>query len=139
MTDPAPRLPIIVLVAPQHADVLEDEFGRYRRDYDVRTTSSAEETSALLGQARAESTPVALVVSESRLPDSEVHVALHAWRGAMPTARRIVTAHWDNFMVDAEALRPGLATGKYDAFLLLPRGVGDLPRALRAGLRRRAA
>ena len=125
MSDPAPRQPLIVLVAPAHADVLEDEFARYRRDYDIRTTASSEETVTLLTAARADGVPVALLVSESRLPDSEVHLALHAWRGVLPTARRIVVAHWDHFMADADALRPGLATGKYDAYLLMPRGARD--------------
>ena len=32
--------PSIVIVAPGHADTLTDEFGRYARDYDVRTTTS---------------------------------------------------------------------------------------------------
>jgi thioredoxin reductase (NADPH) len=125
VTDPAPSLPIIVLVAPEHADVLEGEFARYLRDYDIRTTSSSKDTAALLTQTRAEGRAVALLVSESRLPDSEVHPALHEWRGIVPTARRIVVAHWDHFMADAEALRPGLATGKYDAYLLMPRGARD--------------
>lgn len=118
-------LPLIVLCAPEHADVLESEFGRYRRDYDLRLTGSMEETADLLFQARADGIPISLLVSESRLPDSEVHAALHVWRGIVPTARRIVAAHWDHFMADAEKLRPGLATGKYDAFLLMPRGVRD--------------
>jgi thioredoxin reductase (NADPH) len=125
VTDPAPRLPLIVLVAPEHADVLESEFGRYHRDYDVRVTGSSADAEALLAEARSAGTPVALLVSESRLPDSEVHPALHRWRGLVPTARRIVTAHWDHFMADADALRPGLSSGKYDAFLLMPRGARD--------------
>ena len=54
VTDPAPSLPIIVLVAPEHADVLEGEFARYLRDYDIRTTSSSKDTAALLTQTRAE-------------------------------------------------------------------------------------
>jgi thioredoxin reductase (NADPH) len=125
VSDPAPRLPIILLVAPAHEAVLRDEFGRYLRDYDVRCVDSAEAASALLREARASDHPVALLVSESRLPDSEVHHALHAWRGVLPTARRIVVAHWDHFTTDAETLRPGLATGKYDAYLLMPRGARD--------------
>jgi hypothetical protein len=36
-----PRLPLIVLCAPEHAEVLEGEFGRYRRDYDIRTATTA--------------------------------------------------------------------------------------------------
>ena len=125
MSDPAPRLPIILLVAPAHEDVLRGEFERYVRDYDLRCVASADEASALLRDARAGNQPVALLVTESRLPDSEVHHALHAWRGVLPTARRIVVAHWDHFMADAEVLRPGLATGKYDAYLLMPRGARD--------------
>jgi thioredoxin reductase (NADPH) len=125
VTDPAPRLPVIVLCAPEHSDVLESEFGRYVRDYELRVTRSAEETSRLLADTRAAGGQVALLVTESRLPDGQVHMAMHAWRGIVPTARRIVAAHWDHFMDDAAALRPGLATGKYDAYLLMPRGARD--------------
>mgnify|MGYP003511249526 CR=1 FL=1 len=35
--------PSIAIVAPGHADTLTDEFGRYARDYDVRTTTSVGE------------------------------------------------------------------------------------------------
>jgi thioredoxin reductase (NADPH) len=125
VSEPAPRLPLIVLVAPEHADVLRDEFGRYARDYDIRCTAGAAETSTLLGDARAAGIPVALVVSESALPDSEMFPAIAAWRSVVPTARRVVAAHWSRFMLDADALRAGLATGKYDAYLLMPRGVRD--------------
>jgi thioredoxin reductase (NADPH) len=116
---------MILLCGPENADLLADEFGRYSRDYEIRTTMTAAETADVLTQARADGVPVALLVTESRLPDSEVHQALHVWRGILPTARRIVAAHWEHFMADAEALRPGLATGKYDAYLLMPRGVRD--------------
>ena len=37
----------------------------------------------------------------------------------------MITAHWERFIVDADALRPGLAKGKYDAYLLMPRGIRD--------------
>ena len=43
----------------------------------------------------------------------------------MPTARRIIAAHADHFRERADELRHGLATGKYDAYLLMPRGVRD--------------
>jgi thioredoxin reductase (NADPH) len=121
----APRLPLIVLVAPEHEDVLRDEFGRYARDYEIRCVRTAAEASTLLRQARGDGTPVPLVVTESRLPDSDMFPAFAEWRSIVPTARRIVAAHWGHFMVDADALRPGLATGKYDAYLLMPRGVRD--------------
>src|SRR3954454_24484863 len=116
---------MIVLVAPEHETVLYDEFGRYTRDYDIRCTASGTETADLLRSARSDGHPVALIVTESQLPDSEVFAAFAEWRSILPTTRRIVAAHWSRFMLDADPLRPGLATGKYDAYLLMPRGVRD--------------
>jgi len=116
--------PLIVLCAPSHADVLETEFSRYAADYDVRTTSGSGETLDLLTSLPAES-QVALLVSETELPDEHVLRAFHAWRSVVPTARRIITAHMEQFRARADELRPGLATGKYDAYLLMPRGVRD--------------
>ena len=51
--------------------------------------------------------------------------AFHEWRSVVPTAKRIVAAHVDHFRERADELRHGLATGKYDAYLLMPRGVRD--------------
>ena len=68
---------------------------------------------------------VALFVLESRLPDMEIYPAIGKIRESVPTARRVVVAHWENFRTDAADLRHGQATGKYDAFLLMPRGVRD--------------
>ena len=68
---------------------------------------------------------VALFVLESELPDMERLPGDRRIRQVVPTARRVVVAHWENFRRDAEALRAGQATGKYDAFLLMPRGVRD--------------
>jgi thioredoxin reductase (NADPH) len=125
VTDEARRNPIILLVVPEHEDVLHDEFQRYVRDYEIRCVRTASEASDVLRTARAEGHPVALLVSESQLPDSEMFPAIAEWRSIVPTARRIVTAHWSRFMLDADPMRPGLATGKYDAYLLMPRGVRD--------------
>jgi thioredoxin reductase (NADPH) len=119
-----PRNPLIVLVAPYHADVLESQFGRYAADYDIRTTHSAAETDELLSSLGHEDR-VALLVSETELPDGYVLQAVHGWRKRVPTARRIIAAHVDHFRQRAEELRHGLATGKYDAYLLMPRGVRD--------------
>ena len=43
----------------------------------------------------------------------------------VPTARRVVAAHWDYFLDDGPGLRAGMAKGKYDAYLLMPRGRRD--------------
>ncbi len=37
----------------------------------------------------------------------------------------MIAAHVDAFLDDADALRPGMAKGKYDAYLLMPRGMRD--------------
>jgi thioredoxin reductase (NADPH) len=117
--------PAIILVSETHADFLDDEFGRYRRDYDIHAVTSAGAAADLAHSVQASGGQVALFVSESVLPDSGVFEAFHLWRQAVPTARRLVVAHWERFLDDAETLRPGLAKGKFDAFLLMPRGVRD--------------
>lgn len=118
-------LPAIVLVSEEHADFLIDEFGRYRRDYDLRAARSVAETKGLLDELRADGVPVPLIVAQSVLPDAQVLAAFASWRSAVPTARRLVVAHVDRFLIDGPALRAGMAKGKYDAFLLMPRGVRD--------------
>ncbi|MCW2828331.1 MAG: thioredoxin reductase [Marmoricola sp.] len=119
-----PRNPLIILCAPNHAAILERQFLRYVQDYDVRTTTSSAETLDLLRGLDADA-QVALLVAETEIPDDHVLRAFHAWRSVVPRARRIVTAHYDQFRARADELRPGLATGKYDAYLLMPRGVRD--------------
>jgi len=117
--------PAIILVSATRADFLRDEFGRYARDYALFAVTTAAEAETLAQRLVDEGHPIALFVTESRLPDAPMFVALHQWRVVVPTARRLVAAHWDDFLEDAEALRPGLVTGKYDAFLLMPRGQRD--------------
>ena len=48
-----------------------------------------------------------MFVTDSRLPDVQhMFEAMHRWREVVPTARRVVAAHWDYFLQDAAALRP---------------------------------
>ena len=117
--------PTILLVSEQHADLLLDQFGRYARDYDLRVARSCAEALATTEEVVASGGTVALFVADSRTPDAHVLEAFGAWRAVVPTARRLIAAHWEHFLADAEGLRPGLAKGKYDAYLLMPRGVRD--------------
>ena len=122
MADPA-----IILVSEHHAGVLLEEFeSRYQRDYDLRTatnTAQAEDVAREIGDAGG---LVAMFVADSRLPDVDhIFEAIHRWRVVVPTARRVVAAHWDHFLADGPGLRIGLAKGKYDAYLLMPRGKRD--------------
>jgi thioredoxin reductase (NADPH) len=118
-------MPALILVSPEHADELADEFGRYRRDYDIHTAASTAEAEVLAQRIVDEGGQVAMFVAESQLPDAHVLEAFGRWRTVVPTARRLVAAHWSRFLTDAPALRAGLAKGKYDAYLLMPRGVRD--------------
>lgn len=120
-----PQHPAIILVSENRVDLLRDEFGRYVRDYELFSATTAAEAEAIAQRLVDEQQQVALFVTEARLPDVPVLVALHRLREVVPTARRLVAAHWEDFLEVAEALRPGLVTGKYDAFLLMPRGQRD--------------
>ena len=117
--------PAIILVSGNHLDVLEQQFARYALEYDVRPAASAADAKHQALDVLDAGGQVALFVIESELPDMEVYPAIGKIRQAVPTARRVVVAHYTNFRRDAEALRAGQATGKYDAFLLMPRGVRD--------------
>jgi thioredoxin reductase (NADPH) len=119
--------PAIILVSEHHADVLFEEFqSRYARDYDLRTAHSAAEAEAIAQEIRDADGQVALFVTDSRLPDTDhIFEAIHRWRQVIPTARRVITAHWDYFVDDGPPLRIGMAKGKYDAYLLMPRGRRD--------------
>jgi thioredoxin reductase (NADPH) len=117
--------PAIVLVSGDHLDVLEQQFARYADEYDVRPAANATDAERQALDVLDAGGQVCLFVIESVLPDMEIYPAIARIRQAVPTARRVVVAHWENFRRDAEALRAGQATGKYDAFLLMPRGIRD--------------
>jgi thioredoxin reductase (NADPH) len=119
--------PAIILVSEHHADTLLEVFyRRYGHDYTLRSARSCTEAEKLAQELKDGGESVALFVSDSRLPDvPHMFEAVHRFRLVVPTARRIITAHWDYFLADAEELRPGLARGKYDAYLLMPRGNRD--------------
>lgn len=117
--------PAIVLVSEHHVDDLQDAFGRYEREYDVRCARSCAEAEEVARDIVAGGGTVAMFVAESVLPDCHVLEGFHRWRAVVPNARRMIAAHWDRFLADAPALRAGMAKGKYDAYLLMPRGTRD--------------
>ncbi len=118
------RTPLVVVCAPEHPDVLRAQLARYAQEYDLRFTTSSAETRSLLAGLD-DDDRVALLVTETELPDDYVLRAFHEWRSLVPSAKRVVAAHVDHFRDRAEELRHGLSSGKYDAYLLMPRGVRD--------------
>lgn len=117
--------PIILLVSGDHLDVLTAHFRRYDAEYDVRAAGSAAEATATVAEAVETGQPVAMVVSDSQLPDQDLLAALHDWRTLVPTSRRIVAIPIARFAADTAELRPALQKGKFDTHLLLPQGLRD--------------
>lgn len=117
--------PALVLIAPDHPDEMRAGLARYTAEYDVRLARSCREALETTHAIVADGGTVAMFVSESVLPDADVLLCFHKLREKVPTARRVIAAHWDRFLADAPGLRAGMAKGKYDAFLLMPRGTRD--------------
>jgi len=117
--------PTILLVSELRGDLLAGEFGRYVRDYEVRTATTAAEAEHHAQDIRGAGGQVALLVTESALPDADVLDALDRWRAVVPTARCLVAAHVEGFLDESEAVRRGLANGAFDAWVLMPRGARD--------------
>lgn len=120
-----PSAPAIVLVSADHADELCTPFNRYLTEYRVECVGSALGAIALLSSIRSQGDSVALIVTDSQLPDMHLMEAIGAFRSVVPTARRVVAVHWSRFTTDTPALRPALQKGKFDASLLMPRGARD--------------
>jgi thioredoxin reductase (NADPH) len=119
------RRPALILVSELRGDLLADEFGRYARDYEVHTTTSAAQAEHLAESICDAGGQVALFVTESALPDADVLDGLDRWRTVVPTARRLVVARVSGYLDESEELRRGLTDGVFDAWLLMPRGPRD--------------
>ena len=90
--------PTILLVSELRGDLLAGEFGRYVRDYEVQTATSAAEAEHHAKDIRGAGGQVALMVTESVLPDADVLDAFDRWRAVVPTARCLVAAHVEGFL-----------------------------------------
>ncbi len=127
MIDPRPH---IILVSRDDLDELVHVFHRYTDDYAVDATAAPHEAVELTRKIVAAGAQVALYVIDSRAGGDEdilhsLYVAFTAAGTLQPGARRIVTGRWVNFLTDSPVLRPALAKGKFDAWLLTPRGPRD--------------
>ncbi|MDN5562592.1 MAG: FAD-dependent oxidoreductase [Luteococcus sp.] len=122
---PSTARPSIVIISPEHCDHLLDEFGRYARDYELHCAPDAEQACQVMRSINADGGDVALIVSDSLLPDAEVADAFEQWRALEPNARRLVFTPWERFAETVPLLRTHLARSVFDASLLMPRGVRD--------------
>ena len=90
--------PAIILVSQNHADFLADEFGRYRRDYDIHAVTIGERRRRPGPRDPGERRTGRAVRLRVVLPDSDVYMAFHLLAQVVPTARRLVVAHWERFL-----------------------------------------
>lgn len=114
-----------MVVSARHSDLLIEQFRRYAYDYEVVATGSADEAAERAQQLAGDGRHVALFVVDVECPDTEPLAAVRQLRATVPTARRLVTAHRDQFLAQGAALRRGMATGLVDAYLLMPQGARD--------------
>jgi thioredoxin reductase (NADPH) len=126
MTESPRQKPVILLVATEASrDILENEFrGRYARDYDVRTLlgpgGALEATTALLDDGRR----IALL-GVDHLLDGDALALVDELRRLSPSSRRIVLVSAGAFRESLDVLRPALAVGRLDTYLLIPQGPRD--------------
>lgn len=125
MADAPLDRPTIVVVSPEHADLLVDELGRYARDYELQVARSAREGLLLLMGLRDAGARVPLVVIDSSLQDYDVVDAVAALRIKSPDSRRLVVSHWSVFRTESKRLVSAMARGAFDGYHLMPRGARD--------------
>jgi thioredoxin reductase (NADPH) len=126
MTESPRQKPVILLVATGASrDVLEDEFrSRYSRDYDVRTLLGPGGCVEAATQLVADGRRIALLGVDHAL-DGDALDLVDELRRLSPTSRRIVLVSSGTFREALEVLRPALAVGRLDTYLLIPQGPRD--------------
>ena len=124
--DPTSRPPVILVVAtPARRDRLEQEFAnRYARDYDLRVVAGPAEACALVPELAARGSQVALLAVDHDVDGGSLDL-MDELRALSPTSRRIVLVGVDTFRAAVADLRPALAQGRLDTYLLVPQGPRD--------------
>lgn len=93
MTDNGIRMtmkPMILVVAAQYAEVMEGEFSRYKRDYEVVVVPTLADGLRQAQRAIAFNGQIALVAAESCLADTPGLVALDCIHALSPTVKRVL-------------------------------------------------
>jgi thioredoxin reductase (NADPH) len=127
MTTPARVRPAIVLVvAAEHLPVVDSEFARYARDYDILCADDADGGRELVRQALADGQPVALLGVGWAVPGVEVGLdLLDELHSLVPAARRICLTSRGDYGLSLPKLREALGRGRIDTYLLIPQGPRD--------------
>lgn len=118
--------PVILLITADHREQVEHEFAsRYQGDYVVEVAGGLGEAVALAQSLMARSAPVAMIAVESSLPDAEGLVTIDCLHALIPTARRFLLIHWEDWIATRESVREAYAAGRIDVSLAIPRGSRD--------------
>ena len=126
MTETPRRAPVILLVTTEASrDGLVDEFAsRYTRDYDVRTLVGLSGAAEVVTEVVADGAQIALIGVDFAL-EGDPLATMDELRRLSPTSRRIVLVEFGTFQQALEDLRPALAVGRLDTYLLIPQGPRD--------------
>jgi thioredoxin reductase (NADPH) len=127
MSESPRQKPVILVVATATSrDGLEDEFrSRYARDYDVRTLQGTEGAVADARALVAAGRQIALAAADHTLDGIGALGLLDQLRVLTPSSRRIALVPSGTFRGALEELRPALAVGRVDTYLLIPQGPRD--------------
>src|SRR5687768_10709319 len=122
---PRPKPVILLVVTETSRAILADEFSsRYARDYDVRIVTDVLTVTDYAASVIIDGQPIALICVDFDLEIDAVDV-LDVLRNVSPSSRRIVLTAFGSFQASLEELRPALAVGRLDTYLLIPQGPRD--------------
>lgn len=126
MTESPRRQPVILLVATDATrDLLDDEFrSRYARDYDILTVLGPHELTPALKTLAAEECQIAWAGVDHSVEGGALDL-IDQIRASSPSSRRVVLVPAGRFQTALSELRPALAVGRIDTYLLIPQGPRD--------------
>jgi thioredoxin reductase (NADPH) len=118
--------PVILLVAHEHADLVEGEFrARYDRDYRIELVGGSAAALDRLRTHVADGVQVAMVAAERRLPDAPAVELLHQVPAVTSTARRVALVPGEEYADALDEMRAALLRRDMDTFVGIPRGARD--------------
>ncbi|WP_244328318.1 hypothetical protein [Yimella sp. cx-51] len=117
--------PLILIISKEQPELLESEFARYARDYEVVVVPSLADGLRQSQRTLAHRGELAMVASQVQLDDTPGLVALDCIHALYPTVKRVLLLGWGEFRTTRTMVREALAAGRLDTPLVIPRGVRD--------------
>lgn len=120
--------PAIILSATDSArnTIIDEIRSRYGRDYNIKFAATGGECLELTKSLLAKKVPIALfLIQLDDLGDWHGDALLQKLRFVVPSARRVALIPAIRFGDSFDELRTGVAEGRYDTYLGIPRGQRD--------------